>query len=275
MNSKENIFFKGLPIWFINLDRSEDRLKEMLDRLASYGIEEYKRIPAIDGTIVDLSIPKSEFHNSPHSSGEMGAMLSYIKLLNEFVLSDHEYVLMCDDDVDFSNSLFLNFNFFDTLKYHSPDAYCLKVNALDISYWHPESNYIEPNVLTKPNFSSFGNATIINKLWAIQFLQKYEVLGLDTNQIDKTFIYKYTKNINNIPRAVVATCDSLLFDEHSFVWRIFGVFDSDSNVNPNFWKADAIADQKRKLTLGYNDKISSYDWKSFASIDAFKDVKIL
>jgi hypothetical protein len=273
--TEQNIFFNGLPIWFINLDRTVDRLNEMLSRLESYGITEYKKISAVDGKSVDLSIPKPEFHNSPHSSGEMGAMLSYIKGLNEFMLSEHEYVLICDDDVDFSNSLFLNFNFFDTLKYHNPSQYCLKLNALDIGYWHPESNYIEPNVLTKPNFSSFGNATIINKEWAMQFLKKYNVLGLDTNQIDRTFIYKYTNNVNNIPKAVVATCDSLMFDEHSFVWRIFGVFDFDSNVNPDFWDDNAIADQKRRLTLGYNDRINSYDWKSFASIDAFKDVKIL
>lgn len=271
-NAMENKFFKGLPIWFINLDSSTDRRDNMLNSFKKYGITEYRRISAIDGSENNLEIPAAIYHTKTLTSGEMAANLSYIKLMNEFINSDNEYILMCDDDVDFKNSTMLNFNFYETLKYHNPEKYSLKLNALDISYWFNETNNVLPNRLIKPLSLSFGNATIINKNWAINFLKKYNVLNKKTEEIHKSFIYKYTENFGNLNSFVIPACDAITFDEHTYVWKIFGVFDFRSTLNPAYFTDKDMMIQQQKLLLSYNKDIVAYDWKNLSSVDIFKEI---
>lgn len=264
----QNIFFENLPIWFVNLKQSEDRYIRMKESLDKYGIKNYKRIDAVDGSTHDFRITRAPYHQKDLTSGEMAANLSYIKLIREFLNSDLEYVLMCDDDVDFFNSTKMNFSFYDTLKYHKPATYSLKLNALDISYWFNESNHIETNKLIKPKSTSLGNATIINKAWAKQFLEKYDV---DTDNPNPNFIYKYNKNINNIPSWIIPACDAITFDEHTYVWKVFGIFDFSSTLSPDFFNDAQKDDQRKKLFASYNKDIESYDWDKNMTINIFKE----
>lgn len=225
-----NLFFDGLPIWFINLDMSVDRKKKMIDQLNDLGITEYKIISAIDGVSNQLHIPnKNEGHARELSSGEVGAVLSFFKLLNQFILSDKDYVMMCDDDVDLTISKKINFNFFETLAYHNPNKYSLKLNSMWIDdYVH---THIPFGSFLKPQHLLYGNMTIVNKAWAKEFLTKYKALGIN---IDNSFIYdpsNYNLNFGSAPLEVYPTCDSINFDEHTFLWRVFSVTEEDSIIS--------------------------------------------
>ena len=267
--TKQNKFFNGLPIWFINLDSSEDRLNNIVNSFKEYGITEYRRIQAVDGKVQDLSVEKAEHHTKKLNSGEMAANLSYIKLINEFLNSEHEHIVMCDDDVDFKNSVHFNFNFYDTLEFHNPEKYSLKLTALDLGPWFAEQDDLPANKLIKPSSTSFGNATIINKPWAKKFLERYDVLDKDVDKIDRTLIYRYTQNINGLPSFVIPACDSLTFDEDTYVWRVFGVFDDFSTLNPETFSEEQHLDQKFKQLMAYNQKIDEYSWKMITVNDIF------
>lgn len=266
----QNKFFQGLPIWFINLDSSEDRLNRILASFEEYGITQYRRIQAVDGRVRDLSVNPAPYHSKRLNSNEMAANLSYIKLINEFLNSEYEYIVMCDDDADFKNSVHFDFNFYDTLKYHNPERYSLKVNALDLWPWFPEKKAVPANELIAPTATSYGNATIINKAWGRKFLERYNVLGKESADIDGTLIYKYSKNINDEPDFVIPTCDGLTFDEDTYVWRVFGVFESTSTLNPEDWSEEQHFSQKQNQFMSYNHAIDQYEWSVSEGIKIFQ-----
>jgi len=265
----ENHFFKNLPIWFINLDRSCNRYDSMLNHLADIGVSNFKRIKAIDGNEVDFSVKKSIHHDRDLSRTEAATTASYISALNKFVNSENEYIMLSDDDSDFSSSAHFDFNFYETLDYHNPKVYCLKTSSLDIEHWFPEKEYIKPNVLTRPSFTSYGSSMIINKLWASAWLKKYQVFGKPLESIDNKFIYKYKNNISNIPSACIPAADAITFDENTFVWRVFGTRKSSSTVEPK-----ENTEHDNKSFLAYNKLINEYDWAKNSSIDVFKRVLV-
>lgn len=247
----KNIFFDNLSIHYINLDSAKSRQIAMMRQFKDLGISLYKKINAVDGKSEDIEIAQHDHHDRALTIGETAAVISYIRLIKDFVLnSKNDFILMCDDDIDFSNSLKINFNFYDTLKYHNPTKYCLKVTALDIEYFFKEDLFINPVELCHPNFTSYGNATIINKKWANSFISSIGSVHDSEYELGKKAIIKYTNNKNNIPSSVIPSCDAILFDNHSFVWRIFGVLNTASTIFP---------DNSISLLMDpYNKKLDSY-----------------
>lgn len=258
----DNTFLKELPVWFINLDSSLDRRIKIVNDFDKYGIKRYEKISAIDGKNTNFISKRIPYHDRKLTSGEIGGVLSYLNAIQKFVDSNLDYVLICDDDVNFYYSTKITFNFYDSLTYHNPKKYCLKLNALDINYFFPEKEIVFPNKLTKPSHTSYGNATIINKAWAIDFLNTYKH-EFNVTRLEKSYLLKkYIKNINDIPKAVIPSCDALTFTKDTFVWRVLGVTDFESTMFPENTK-QLILDPYNKVLDNYMKNINEITIEEF------------
>jgi GR25 family glycosyltransferase involved in LPS biosynthesis len=229
---KKNIFFKDLPIYFVNLDRSAARLNTLLDSFKKNNIENYTRIAAID--VVNIKDDSNVIYNSkqikfsnPISSlGHYACVLSFFKAYNEFLKSDHEYAFICEDDLDFSHSSKINFNFYDTLKYHNPEFYNLKTSAVNQAVNHHilKSEYSSYPVcqLLKPDHITYGWSAIVNRKWVKSFLERYNALGITdySNFIFDASIYTHNYN-NSREDYILPAIDSITYDKHTFLWITF------------------------------------------------------
>lgn len=120
-----NIFFNNLPIFYINLDRSEDRNKYMIDSFKKNNISLYFRVSGVDGNKLEKTY---EQHNL--SQQEAGLFFSFKRAIEMFLETDYEYAAIAEDDIDLDISKKITFSFYDTLKYHCPDPYILQCAPL-------------------------------------------------------------------------------------------------------------------------------------------------
>lgn len=93
---------KGIPpIYYINLDRSEDRKKYMEDQFKFWEIEDYTRISGYDGTVDDLSdILKGKYPDQMNSK-DVGCCTSHLKAIKYwYENSDTSCALIMEDDCD-------------------------------------------------------------------------------------------------------------------------------------------------------------------------------
>jgi len=94
----------GLPIYFINLDRSPDRLAFMERQFSWFGIQA-KRICGIDGK--QDAIPTHLATQFPIESkmtvGEIGCYASHLVALSRFISEGHDVAVILEDDVTLRN----------------------------------------------------------------------------------------------------------------------------------------------------------------------------
>ncbi len=95
---------EGVACYLINLDRSPQRLADMLPRLEELGVA-FERVPGVDG----MTLSEGEFaaqtrenrYYKPLRRGEVGCQLSHLKTLQSFLASDARYALVLEDDALF------------------------------------------------------------------------------------------------------------------------------------------------------------------------------
>ncbi|MDM0045556.1 glycosyltransferase family 25 protein [Variovorax dokdonensis] len=93
--------------FLINLDRSEDRLRTMRQRLERAGLP-WQRVAAVDGKTLDLrnlrEVDERGFrrrHGKRLNPAEVGCYLSHIKALKAFLDGPWTWALILEDDADF------------------------------------------------------------------------------------------------------------------------------------------------------------------------------
>lgn len=154
-----NTFFENLPIYYINLEYREDRNSSMLSQFANLNINNYKRINAVDKKTVKAVFKMTE--------SEVACSMSHLKALSEFLESNSEFAMICEDDLDLSNSLKINFNFYE-MKPSSKDNYCLQTSLVK-----REDEYIR-FLLSSRTFWDFGTMSyIINRQYASKVVSNY------------------------------------------------------------------------------------------------------
>ena len=98
----------SIQVYFINLDKSVDRLDNMQPQLEALGYP-FERVPAVYGKDLSeeyrngLTNPKKYrilMHNEI-GVGTIGCYLSHVKTWNQFLQSRHSYALIFEDDVEF------------------------------------------------------------------------------------------------------------------------------------------------------------------------------
>lgn len=100
--NKAEYKLKGIPpIYYINLDRSEDRKEYMENQFKFWNIENYTRISGYDGTVDDLSgILKGKYPDQMNSK-DVGCCTSHLKAIKYwYENSDTSCALIMEDDCD-------------------------------------------------------------------------------------------------------------------------------------------------------------------------------
>lgn len=87
----------------INLDRRPDRWQRMQAEFARHGIEDVRRISAVDGGTVQLP------GDWKHTAGAYGCLLSHLAVVQEARRLDHKSVLIFEDDAVFDPELEVKF----------------------------------------------------------------------------------------------------------------------------------------------------------------------
>jgi len=92
-------------VYVINLDRSPERLQTFIQSFGSTGLE-IVRVSAVDGS--ELALPHPDYDDRRYrlyqgrrvtSMGIIGCYFSHINALRQFLESDEETALICEDDV--------------------------------------------------------------------------------------------------------------------------------------------------------------------------------
>jgi glycosyl transferase, family 25 len=111
-NPSNNIYKNIVTSYIINLDRSKERYEYVKTNIYNLGYP-VDRISAVDGRLLNseelqnlanIHIYKTFLHKLPEP-GTIGCSLSHIKTWESFLLSDSEYALIFEDDVEFDPKL--------------------------------------------------------------------------------------------------------------------------------------------------------------------------
>lgn len=100
---------KDTIVYFINLDRSKERLATFLPLVEALGLP-YERISAVNGKELsqeelDKLVVRKSFKKKVFRAGEIGCYLSHTKAWEKFLKSDYKYALIFEDDVSFDPQL--------------------------------------------------------------------------------------------------------------------------------------------------------------------------
>lgn len=119
---ERNVFdIDKTEIYYINLDRSKFRRKEFEKQARKHNLK-VKRIEAIDAKNIDIDDPmynrylfnknsnvrasqsrdmRSHFKSKKSSMGHFGCYLSQLRAIKEFLKTDKEFLIVCEDDARF------------------------------------------------------------------------------------------------------------------------------------------------------------------------------
>jgi GR25 family glycosyltransferase involved in LPS biosynthesis len=89
----------NIPIYYINLDKSLDRNKHMIEQFKKYNIQNYKRIKAITPSDIP-EINKQIYSNvcNGNTELELACLYSHLKTIHTAYINNDEYALILEDD---------------------------------------------------------------------------------------------------------------------------------------------------------------------------------
>jgi GR25 family glycosyltransferase involved in LPS biosynthesis len=214
-----NSFIENVDVYYINLKQDVDRKKSIEHDFLINNIKNFTRIEAVDGKKNQILIDGLSF-------SESGCLLSHLKAIEHFYKeSKKEFGIILEDDIDISNIQKINFNFYDTLKYHSPENYCLQLVSLT------REELLIDFCFRKRNFWDFSTAAyIINKEYAKNILTTYKLLNNKfENFKTKTVVDPRGGMIHTRPVAdelIYSLCDT-------YIYPIFNIKNVVSSINDN------------------------------------------
>lgn len=96
-----------MKTYFINLDRSPDRLDYMTKTLDALGLD-YERVPAVDGRALSKEEIAGVYRHAPGTQfldpGSIACSLSHREVWERIVAADDKYALVLEDDVIFGEN---------------------------------------------------------------------------------------------------------------------------------------------------------------------------
>lgn len=104
------LFERFDKVFCINLDKRTDRLENFNKQVKKYDLGEYERISAIDGSQINrLNFTKTL------SSGELGLVLTNLKILQNARIQNYEKILILEDDCIFEDEIINVDSYFEKL----------------------------------------------------------------------------------------------------------------------------------------------------------------
>jgi GR25 family glycosyltransferase involved in LPS biosynthesis len=171
-----NIFFHDLPVYFINLDRRKDRLDYFLDHAAVLGINSVHRFKAVDGSDITKKIDGL-------SNVQIACSTSHILVLKEFLKSKFNFAMICEDDVDLSNSQKINFNFYELLEHMPKPVECIQTSLV------LRKEDVMPFKISQRSMFYFSTASyIISREYAQYLIDKYYTNIVDLSIFQNSYV---------------------------------------------------------------------------------------
>lgn len=96
-----NNFFDN--VYCINLDKRRDRWVEAESEFQKHNLR-VERVSAIDGSLLDTSSIKMEVLKDAYIPGNVGCVLSHVKVIKDAKLNNYSRVLILEDDVAFEEN---------------------------------------------------------------------------------------------------------------------------------------------------------------------------
>jgi GR25 family glycosyltransferase involved in LPS biosynthesis len=241
-----NIFFHDLPIYFINLERRKDRLEYFLDHTNGIGIKNINRVEAIDGSTIEQKIDGL-------SDVEIACSSSHIIALKQFLMSKFNFAMICEDDVDLSNSQKINFNFHELLKKITKDFDCIQTSLV------LRKEDVIPFKISKRSMFYFSTASyIVSRRYAEYLVNKYYKNAVNLSVFENTSVLD--------PRGgsmeVRAVADQLIYESpNTLSIGIFSTILDTPDISTSSEQIDQFVSSRQKVTDYWNmyDKINVED----------------
>lgn len=167
--------------YYINLDRSPDRNKQIIQTFNRFNIKKYSRVKAVDYQETKLE----QYQNLGLTNQEIAVLLSHMKSIELFLLSNQEWAIVCEDDLELETVNYWNFSWKDFFKYIPKNADIVQLvvstrNSMDIDFQ-----------LHHRKFWDFGAVAYLIKREKAQklisFYKDQDVFRFD--KYNKTYIY--------------------------------------------------------------------------------------
>lgn len=186
-------------IYWINLDRSEQRRLNMLKILNNINIEN-QRISAIDGKILSDAEIYNRLSNIDYSRTkiEYACLLSHLDTINTFNQSDHEIALILEDDVSLEYLKYWDISICTIIDNAPKDWEIIMLNYQ--SHYYLRDTY----TLNYKGRIHCAQAYLINKKSSNKLMNmifknnRYDLIDCNVHTADnyifymlKTYIYKY------------------------------------------------------------------------------------
>jgi GR25 family glycosyltransferase involved in LPS biosynthesis len=197
----ENKINNKIPIYWINLERSNDRRIKFENQLEKYNITNHQRIDAIDGLNIDQ---KNYNIIEGLTKFELGCSLSHLKAINQAFNNKEEYVLIMEDDCNFEYLQYQKYSIeelIEIMNTNYPDWDLLQLTTCNRtdhnSRLSKENNYISKgfrNCTTCYLISSNGINKLLNLNNIFKQADYYLYDSINTYYLTKPyFTYNYSK----------------------------------------------------------------------------------
>jgi len=173
----------NIPIYYINLNRSTERNTMILNTFKEYGITNYKRVEAIDGTLENFK----DKYETELSNKHISCSLSHVKAIQSAYNDNCDYAIIMEDDCNFEYLKYKKIPIIDMFK-KIDDCEILQLSFAWASF--KELNLVSKNYNIIKEYSKgykpCACAYMINKNGMIKIIKSY--------LIDKTRPEKYRRS---------------------------------------------------------------------------------
>lgn len=231
------------PFLYINLDRSKDRNKKMIETFSQYNIKNYNRIKGCDGNnlnelkqysifnVNEISKKSSadNYKNKYLSHNEMGCFISHLLALKYFVENiKDDYCFICEDDISFDTIPLLKDNFRNYINnFIKNKNYIYNIAPIYSSPSIKNNNVIKGVLNSNSNISIYGTSFLLISKTIAQLIVNYcsyknKLINFniikaayDMFLISNFKLYIYPLMVNRLENSIITFSENH-FNHHKF-----------------------------------------------------------
>jgi len=167
-------------VYLINLERRDDRYSRMKFNLDLIGVD-FQLVPAVDGRKINENYLRTKnikmlpefsepYHGRPLTFGEIGCFMSHYNIWQDIVASEHETVLVFEDDIRFEPYFVQKFEYLLTELKTIPDKWDLVFLGRKILHNSEEPWLESSSQLVKVDYTYWTLSYILTKAGAQKLL---------------------------------------------------------------------------------------------------------
>lgn len=207
-----------INIYFINVNKSKDRLRSIHNEFKKIGINKYNRFSGIDTENYNLSQEeKYLFRNlskkSKKKNGRIGCALSHFYLWKKILIENKKEALILEDDIIFKKNFVKNFNKLMKMK-DDFDIIFLYYDINDKNRIRNENNWRYNRFISYklPNHNKLRDNYLNNDITHL-LANGWNGLGAVAYYINRNAIKNFMKTIDN--RGIYRSIDYFIYDHYN------------------------------------------------------------